>query len=318
MEKAALIADDTVDRLYGDKATSSLEDAGFSVVRHTFPAGERSKNLQTFAGILNFLAERELTRSDTIIALGGGVTGDMAGFAAACYLRGISFVQLPTTLLADVDSSVGGKTAVDLPAGKNLAGAFHQPSAVWIDTDCLATLPAEIYVDGAAECIKYGILTDPELFALFSEGRDREETGRVIARCVKIKADYVCRDEHDNGVRQFLNLGHTVGHAVEKYSDYGIRHGYAVAVGMAVMARYGEREGITEPGTAARVEETLIRAGLPVQTDFSAEELAAAALTDKKRRGGEITLVIPERIGRCCLRTVPVGELVHVIAEGMT
>ena len=250
-------------------------------------------------------------------ALGGGVTGDMAGFAAAVYLRGIRYVQLPTTLLAAVDSSVGGKTAVDLAAGKNLAGAFCQPAAVLCDTDCLKTLPPDVFADGAAEAVKTGVLADPSLFTLFEDGTLTADPGAVIARCVQYKAGVVERDEKEQGERKLLNLGHTVGHAIEKCSGYTIPHGHAVAAGLAVIARAAERLGWTEGPIAERIAVCLAKNGLPTGTDFPAETLAEAALSDKKRAGGDITLVVPRAIGRCELKTLPVAELLPVIRAGL-
>ena len=292
--RIAVLADDTVASLYLDTVTAALEDAGFAVCSHIFPSGEGRKNLSTLTELLEFLASEHLTRTDCVAALGGGVTGDMAGFAAAVYLRGIRYVQLPTTLLAAVDSSVGGKTAVDLTAGKNLAGAFCQPAAVICDTDCLKTLPPDVFADGAAEAVKTGVLSDEALFALFVE-----------------------RDEKEQGERKLLNLGHTVGHAIEKCSGYVIPHGHAVAAGLAVIARAAEALGWTEESLAARITACLSKNGLPTGTDYSAEALAEAALSDKKRAGGDITLVVPRKIGHCELRKVPVADLLPIIRAGL-
>ena len=282
--RIAVLADDTVASLYLDTVTAALEDAGFAVCSHIFPSGEGRKNLSTLTELLEFLASEHLTRTDCVAALGGGVTGDMAGFAAAVYLRGIRYVQLPTTLLAAVDSSVGGKTAVDLTAGKNLAGAFCQPAAVICDTDCLKTLPPDVFADGAAEAVKAGVVE---------------------------------RDEKEQGERKLLNLGHTVGHAIEKCSGYVIPHGHAVAAGLAVIARAAEALGWTEESLAARITACLSKNGLPTGTDYSAEALAEAALSDKKRAGGDITLVVPRKIGHCELRKVPVADLLPIIRAGL-
>ena len=241
----------------------------------------------------------------------------MAGFAAAVYLRGIRYVQLPTTLLAAVDSSVGGKTAVDLTAGKNLAGAFCQPAAVICDTDCLKTLPPDVFADGAAEAVKTGVLSDEALFALFEDGTLTADPGEVIARCVAYKAGVVERDEKEQGERKLLNLGHTVGHAIEKCSGYVIPRGHAVAAGLAVIARAAEALGWTEESLAARITACLSKNGLPTGTDYSAEALAEAALSDKKRAGGDITLVVPRKIGHCELRKVPVADLLPIIRAGL-
>ena len=250
-------------------------------------------------------------------ALGGGVTGDMVGFAAACYLRGIRCVQLPTTLLSAVDSSVGGKTAIDLAAGKNLAGAFLQPTAVLCDTDCLRSLPADVFADGAAEAIKTGVLDDESLFALFEDGTLTAAPAEVIARCVRYKAGVVERDEKEQGERKLLNLGHTVAHAIEKCSGYAIPHGHAVAAGLAIIARSTEALGWTEEPIAARIAACLAKNHLPTGTEYTAEALAEAALADKKRAGGDITLVIPKKIGVCQLKKVPVTELLPIIRAGL-
>lgn len=313
----AVITDSSVAPLYLETVTNSLTAAGFAVSSYTFPAGEESKNFETLSNILEFLAEQHLTRSDCIAALGGGVAGDMAGFAAACYLRGIRCVQLPTTLLAAVDSSVGGKTAIDLKAGKNLAGAFLQPAAVLCDTDCLQSLPKAVFLGGAAEAVKTGVLCDETLFALFENGTLSAAPGEVIARCVAYKAGVVERDEREQGERKLLNLGHTVGHAIEKCSGYTIPHGQAVAAGLAIIARSAEKLGWTAEPVAGRIVTCLGELGLPIGTEYSAEALADAALSDKKRAGSEITLVIPKKIGLCELKKMPVTELLPVIKAGL-
>ena len=315
--RMAVITDDTVAPLYLERVVRSLTDAGFAVVSYVFPAGEAHKNMDTLSAILEFLAREHLTRTDCVAALGGGVVGDMAGFAAAVYLRGIRYVQLPTTLLAAVDSSVGGKTAIDLAAGKNLAGAFLQPAAVLCDTECLQSLPADVFADGAAEAIKTGVLSDESLFALFEDGTLTAAPADVIARCVAYKAGVVERDETEQGERKLLNLGHTVGHAIEKCSGFCIPHGHAVAAGLAVMARAAERLGWTQEPIAGRIAACLAKNDLPIGTDFSAQDLARTALSDKKRAGDTITIVVPRQIGACQLRKLPVSELEALIAAGL-
>lgn len=304
-----VVSDANVAPLYLAGAVNALRQAGLTVSSASVPAGEASKSPEYYVNLLNLFAAKGLTRSDAVIALGGGVVGDLAGFAAATYLRGIAVMQVPTTLLAMVDSSVGGKTAIDLPAGKNLVGAFHQPSFVLCDPDVLSTLPEEIFRDGCAEVIKTAVLFDRDLFDhLRDHGTafDREE---VIARCVAHKRDVVCRDEFDTGVRQLLNLGHTVGHAVEACSHFAVSHGKAVAIGTAIMARAFSEE-------ADEILAVLRAFGLPTDTSFSPEELADAALKDKKRSGDSLTLVVPERIGKASLKKIPVGELPAVIKAG--
>ncbi len=314
--RLAVITDSTVAPLYLETARESLTAAGYTVSTHVFPAGEASKNFVTLSGILEFLASVPLTRTDCLIALGGGVAGDMAGFAAACYLRGIRYVQMPTTLLSAVDSSVGGKTAIDLKAGKNLAGAFLQPSAVLCDTDCLRSLPPEVFADGAAEAVKTGVLCDESLFALFEDGSLMVNPAEVIARCVAYKAGVVERDEREQGERKLLNLGHTIGHAIEKCSGYRIPHGHAVAAGLAIMARSAERQGMTEEPVADRICACLKAQNLPVVTEYPPDMLAEAAGADKKRSGDEITIIVPRKIGRCALEKIPVSGLLFTIRAG--
>jgi len=314
--RMAVVTDSTVGPLYLGAVRESLTAAGYAVSAYTFPAGEGSKHFETLSGILEFLAEERLTRTDCLTALGGGVVGDMAGFAAACYLRGIRYVQMPTTLLAAVDSSVGGKTAIDLKAGKNLAGAFLQPAAVLCDTDCLGTLPRPVFAGGAAEAIKTGVLCDEALFALFEDGALKAGPAEVIARCVAYKAGVVERDEKEQGERKLLNLGHTVGHAIEKCSGYAIPHGHAVAAGLAVIARAAERLNWTAEPIAERICACLAKNALPVSAEYSPEALAEAALADKKRAGDSITIVVPKKVGLCELKTMPVTELLSVIRAG--
>ena len=310
---AAIVTDSNVAPLYLETVEASLKEAGFATLHYIFPAGEESKNLTTFGNILEFLAENHLTRSDLIVALGGGVTGDMAGFTAASYARGIRYVQMPTTLLSAVDSSVGGKTAVDLKAGKNLVGAFKQPLAVICDVDALNTLTDEVFADGSAECIKYGVLQSERILEIFEKEDPHACIEEVIAESVKIKADYVARDEFDTGDRAFLNLGHTIGHAIERSSNFDIMHGHGVGAGMAMISRAGEKLGLTEAGTTARLEEILKRNDLPVTSDYPLDILLEGALSDKKRAGSNITLVMVEKMGKCFLHKVPVEDLANII-----
>ena len=303
--KCMLVADDTVDELYGDRAQISLSYAGFEVRRFTFPAGEGSKHLGTLSDLLEYMARERVTRTDIVAALGGGVTGDMAGFAAAVYARGIRFIQIPTTLLAAVDSSVGGKTAVDLKAGKNLAGAFHQPSLVITDTDVIRELPPDQLACGAAEAIKYGVLYDEALFARLERGDWQGDMDDIVERCVRWKRDVVAGDEFDTGARAFLNLGHTFGHAIEQCSGLTVSHGQGVAIGMLMAACAA---GCPE-AMILRLARCAAANGLKTRCEYPADRLTAAALSDKKRTGGAITLVLPERIGKCYLKKIPVSEL---------
>ncbi len=312
----AVVTDDNVAPRYGKAVTISLSRAGFTVVQYVIPSGESAKNLSTYGDVLNFLASNHLTRTDLIVALGGGVVGDLAGFAAATYQRGIDYVQIPTTLLAAVDSSVGGKTAVDLSVGKNLVGAFHQPLLVWCDPETLATLPEKVYRDGCAEVIKYGLLGDADFLAYLKENHDRLDLTAVIARCVEMKRDIVSRDEFDRGERQFLNLGHTFGHAIESCSGYTLSHGHAVAMGMAIMCRAAVAKGLCDEATAALMEEILTLYGLPTAAPYGAGILALAALSDKKMKGGTITLVVPRTAGRCSLEQVASADLLDWLQAG--
>ena len=310
-QKVCLVSETSVFPLWGETALSSLKDAGFDVCSYVFPAGEESKNGENLLKLLNFLAENGLTRSDILVALGGGVTGDLAGFAASCFLRGIRFVQVPTTLLAAVDSSVGGKTAVDLPAGKNLAGAFWQPSLVICDTDTLDTLPVDIFRDGCAEVIKYGILYDPKLFAHLEEKGLAFDREAVITRCVELKRDVVMEDEFDTGARMKLNLGHTIGHGVEARSNFTLSHGKSVAIGMAIVCRASRC-----PDTP-RILAILQKFGLPVTTDESVQDIYNYTLSDKKRSGDTVRLIIPRRIGDCAIVPTPVHTLKSFIQAGL-
>lgn len=311
---AALVADDTVDGLYGDRVAQSLRRAGFRVARTSFPHGEESKTLTTYGQLLDFLAENRMTRSDTVVALGGGVTGDMAGFAAATYLRGVNVAQIPTTFLAMVDSSVGGKTGVDLKAGKNLVGAFHQPIGVLCDADTLDSLPEDVFADGAAEAVKYGVLCDEPLFETLAAGNYRDGIEAVISRCVGIKADVCAADEREHGQRQLLNLGHTFGHAIERLSGYAMPHGHAVAIGMVYAARIAEKLNRCKPDVVTRIEEALRNNNLPIEAGYPPVQLAEAALVDKKRAGDTLTFVLPAAVGRCELVPMPVERLPELAA----
>ena len=314
---ACIVTDDTVDALYSEILEESLTIKGFRTVKFVIPHGEASKNTSSLIALLEFLAENRLTRSDCIFALGGGVVGDLAGFAAAVYLRGIKFIQIPTTLLAAVDSSVGGKTAVDLVAGKNLAGAFHQPSLVICDYATLDTLSPEIFADRCAEVIKYGVINDRPLFELL-KGGFHENIEQIIASCVANKSRIVEKDEFDTGARQLLNLGHTVGHAIEARSSFAISHGSAVAIGMAIVTRAAVAMGICPESDLLELTALLQSAALPTECDYSAEELTSAALGDKKRLGNKISLVIPYAIGDSRLLKIGVDELESFIQKGLS
>lgn len=305
----ALVAGDIVFPLYGARATAALEAAGLRVISFVIPHGEQSKTLSTYGELLHFLSVNHMTRSDALVALGGGVVGDLTGFAAATYQRGIDFVQVPTTLLAAVDSSVGGKTAVNLETGKNQVGAFYQPALVLCDPDLLSTLPEEEFRCGCAEVIKYGVLGNAAFFEQLRETPAQEQLEHVIRTCVEMKRDLVKQDEFDRGLRQLLNLGHSFGHAVEACSGFTVLHGQAVAIGMATITRAAAAKGICTPETVRCVVELLQQYGLPTETEYPLEELFQAVYTDKKLTGSTMHLVIPEEIGRCRIQAVPVEEV---------
>ena len=310
-KKVCIVTDCNVWTFYGKTLLRDCHKQRLPACFFVFSPGEDSKSSTKYIELLNFLAKNGLTRTDCIVALGGGVVGDLAGFAAATYLRGIPYIQVPTTLLAMVDSSVGGKTAIDLPAGKNLAGAFHQPAAVLCDPDVLATLPEAIFRDGCAEVIKYGILYDPALFAHLEETGLSFDREAVIARCIEWKRNVVAQDEFDTGDRLRLNLGHTVGHAIEQCSGYAISHGKAVAMGMAIVSRAAKCPD------AYRITALLEAFSLPTTTEFSAKALAQAAFSDKKRAGGTVNLVIPKTIGHCDIVPTPVENMKAFIEKGL-
>ena len=314
--RALILTDDHVAPLYADTLADSLRANGFTPEIYTVPHGEDSKSLATLGALLEHMAEQKYTRTDAMFALGGGVIGDLCGFCASIYLRGIPFVQIPTTLLACVDSSVGGKTAVNLAAGKNLAGAFYQPRLVICDPDTLATLPPEIFADGCAEVIKYGVINDAELFSLLQNGAN-PGSEQIIARCVQSKRDVVEQDEFDTGMRQLLNLGHTGAHAIEKLSDFAISHGSAVAIGTVLITRAAVFKGLC-PAADLDALITLTKSlGLPTDCPFEADAMAAVALADKKRTGAKITLVVPHGIGDSRLCKADTAELADWFARGL-
>ena len=313
---AAVVSDETVFSLYGERTVRALEKAGCRVHAFTFPAGEESKNLSTYADVLHFLGEHRFSRSDVVVALGGGVVGDLAGFAAATYQRGMGFAQIPTTLLAAVDSSVGGKTAVDLPTGKNQAGSFYQPCLVLCDPDTLSSLPEEQYRCGCAEIIKYAMLGNEAFFEELDSVPVREQYEHVIELCVQMKRDIVGADEYDLGRRRTLNLGHTFGHAVEQCSDFSLLHGEAVAIGMATVTRAAVKRRICGEETLRRLLNILHRYGLPTETGYALDQLYEAEQVDKKISGGKMHLIVPERIGEVRVETIPVEALRDWMRDG--
>ena len=313
-EKIAVITDSNVGPLYASLLQESLEKEGVTVTVLTFPAGEESKNLKTLGFLYDSLAETGLTRSDAVVALGGGVTGDMGGLAAATFLRGVAFIQIPTSLLAMVDSSVGGKVAIDLSGGKNLVGAFYQPKAVFIDPDVLKTLPVRYLHDGLAEVIKYGCIMDKELFMMLEKIKSDEEllthVDEIIEICCNIKARIVEHDEFDTGERMLLNFGHTLGHAVEKTFHFDkFSHGEGVGIGMVLLTRQSEKIGLTEQGTADRIAGLLQKFHLPIAVDMRQEDFLQAIALDKKKRGSHLTLILLKKIGDSFLQNVAFHEL---------
>jgi 3-dehydroquinate synthase len=307
-QRCAVITDANVGRKFAQAALKSLSASGFETVLITIPAGEKSKRLAVVEKCLDQLAKHRLERKSFIVALGGGVVGDLAGFVAATYLRGIPFVQVPTTLLAQVDSSVGGKTGVNLQAGKNLVGAFYQPQLVLCDLDALKTLPKREYISGLAEVIKYGVIYDAVLFAQLERNlpkllqRDVATLRSVIARCCEIKADVVGQDETESGLRAILNYGHTIGHAIENSSGYGkFLHGEAIAIGQVAAAKLSQKILGLPSGDAGRIEQLFVHAGLPVKIKLTSalrKKLLAAMRLDKKVSGGEVKFVLAKKIGR--------------------
>ena len=329
---AAVVSDKNVFALYGKRLTDSLEKDDYRVVKFIITPGENSKNTETFLRLAEFLAAEKLTRSDVVVALGGGVPGDIAGFAASGYMRGTHFVQIPTSLLAMVDSSVGGKTGVNLTLGKNLLGAFYQPDLVLCDVTVLSTLPEDVFKDGMAEVIRYGVIADRSLFELIRDCLSPDSfpieinslLTTVITNCIDIKRDIVAKDEFESGERKLLNFGHTIGHAIEKLSNYEVTHGQAVAIGMVIETGAAVKMGLCDENCLNELVSTLERHklptsthGLPSKTIYGAKELAAVCLSDKKRDGESITMVFPEKIGKCILKEVQIDELEAIVTEGL-
>ena len=307
--RCVVVSGEQVFPIYGETVLESLRSEGFEADAVVFPTGENTKSLEKYGELMNFLTEKKLSRTDCLVALGGGVTGDLTGFAAATYQRGIPYVQVPTTLLAAVDSSVGGKTAINLPAAKNQVGAFYQPKLVLCDTGTFATLPERELRAGMAEVIKYAVIGDPDLFDLLQQldpADPSEALPEIIEACVRMKAEIVEEDERDLGRRRLLNLGHSFGHAVEQRSGYTLLHGEAVAVGLAMICRAAVETGMLDEGSSDAVVDLLRRYGLPTETAYGEDELFSALLLDKKIADGKINLVFPKGIGWC--EIVPVSR----------
>ena len=316
-----IVADDYVAGLFGGQLQDSLAGAGLDCDLITFPRGEASKHLATVADLASRLAQLGVDRKDALIALGGGVTGDITGFLASSYMRGIPFVQVPTTLLAQVDSSVGGKTGVDIPEGKNLVGAFYQPKCVYIDSLVLKSLPATELLNGLAEVIKYGVIWDADFFSFLSDNReailalDLPVLEKVIARCCAIKAEVVAADERESDLRRILNYGHTIGHAVEAASGYSLDHGLAVAIGMVAVNGIAVGKGLISHETASQVRQLIGGYGLPVEipAGYDCSEIKGYLKTDKKTIGGRPFFVLPTRIGKVVITDDVAEDLVDQV-----
>ena len=306
--KTAVVTNPTVNKLYGSRVLQSLTASDFRAMPVEIPDGEQYKTIDWANSIFTALLINTFDRRSPLVALGGGVIGDLTGFAAACYMRGVPFIQVPTTLLAMVDSSVGGKTGVNHPMGKNMIGAFYQPRLVLMDLDVLKTLPKEEFISGMAEVIKYGVIWDHELFDFLEKNREKilalEEgpLGHIISRSCEIKADVVSKDEREGGLRAILNFGHTLGHAIETLSNYSVRHGEAIAIGMVYASRLAERTGLCAPRVTERVTKLLADYGLPTSLAVldrrpSVTELLDTIQVDKKAEGGKVRFVLPKKIG---------------------
>lgn len=315
--RAIVISDSNVFPIYGDAVLASLRRSGFEASSFVFPAGEKSKTVNTVLDMTKAMSEAELTRADIAVALGGGVTGDMVGFASSIYLRGIDFVQIPTTLLSQVDSSVGGKTGCDTDFGKNLLGAFHNPSLVLIDTDTLKTLPDRYMRDGMGEVIKYGCIKSESLFdKLISCDDFSSIMQEVIYECVDIKREVVENDFTEKGERMLLNFGHTLAHAIEKHYNYEkISHGEAVGIGMYAITLASERADLTKRGSSEKIKVALEKYGLPITCEVRAAELCSLMTRDKKRRGNSLNLVLLKSIGSSYVRAVENEKLEAFFSE---
>lgn len=325
--KTAVVTNPTVNRLYGGRVFRSLADAGFLAMPVEIPDGEQYKTLDWANAIFTALLINFFDRRSPLVALGGGVIGDLTGFAAACFMRGVPFVQVPTTLLAMVDSSVGGKTGVNHAMGKNMIGAFHQPKLVLMDIDALKTLPKEEYVAGLAEVIKYGVIADGDLFSYLEANRDRilaQESGplgHIIKRSCEIKADVVSRDEREGGFRAVLNFGHTLGHAVETHAQYSLRHGEAVAIGMVYAAHLAHRAGHCGAEVPEKVEKLISGYGLPASLAAlgkrpSVSDLMELMQVDKKAEEGKVRFVLPLRIGEVAITKEWDDAVLRNVLEG--
>lgn len=309
-----VVTDSNVFPLYFDKVKSALEQEHLQVSHYVIPAGESSKSLEMLGALYEECVKNRITRTDLILALGGGVVGDLTGFLAATYLRGVNLMQIPTTFLAQIDSSVGGKTAIDLPSGKNLAGAFYQPKTVLIDPMVLSTLSDTIFADGMAEAIKYACIRDQSMLELLKA--PKENLVEIITRCVKIKRDVVEHDEFDTGERMILNFGHTVGHTIEKMGNYTeFTHGQAVAVGMVCILEMGQKLGKVTEKEVTDVVSLIRNSNLPVSVPYNGEACLKTVVTDKKMTGKTLNAVLPKGLGDCTIEKFNPEEFME-LAKG--
>lgn len=315
--KLLIVSETNVAPIYLDTVKASLQGEGFEVSEFIFDAGEQSKNINTIAGMWGVMAKAAFTRTDAVVALGGGVTGDMAGFAAATFLRGIDVVQIPTSLLAQVDASVGGKTGIDLPEGKNQVGSFHQPSMVIEDTDCLKTLPSDKFTEGLGEVLKYAFIMDKELLKVLEEYEDKtglqndpDTLSDIVRACVADKVEVITEDEFDTGRRQILNFGHTIGHVIERDSNYTKDHGVCVAMGMGIITDACLASGMTDEATHDRIISLIEAYGLPSGDDITPDAAVAGVMNDKKKRGNTISLIIVKEIGEAVISPMD-PEVLH-------
>lgn len=316
-ERALIVTDSNVGALYLNIVADSTREAGYETYTIVLAQGDQSKNIENYSFLLSVLAEHEFSSTDIVIALGGGMIGDLVGFVAATYKRGMKCVQLPTSLLACVDAAVGGKTAINLPSGKNQVGIIRNPSVVIIDPEFISTLSDAALHEGYAEILKYGILTGDAIIDSLREAMASGDYSDVIRRSIIIKRDIVEMDEGDNALRQYLNLGHLVGHAIEAHLEYGISHGEAVAEGLAIEARCAALSGYTEMSVYLGISALLEEFGFGISSTYSLSDLLPYLLHDKRIRGGSISIIVPRKIGECEMRALPVSQLAEYIRSGL-
>lgn len=324
-QKIAVITDENVNGFYGDLVETSLKAGGFEVMKFVLPPGEKTKTMDSAMILYDKLLKAGISRKDLLLTLGGGVIGDLGGFVAATYLRGIDFVQVPTSLLAQIDSSVGGKVGVDLPMGKNLVGAFHQPKAVFIDSQTLSTLPEKFFIDGMGEAVKYGAIFDKDLFELMKKNNykkehlDKLDMDALIERCCYWKKTVVEVDEKEAGRRALLNFGHTFAHGIEKVQNYvGYTHGEAVAIGMCTITKGSEALGMTEKGTYEQLKALVISLGLPSEFPSELKEPVLEALWyDKKVVGSHINLILLKKMGESYMEKMTKEQVEEILSKGL-